>query len=93
MYKFFKRGACDRGDNCRFLHVAKGKGKGVDDAPKKAEDDKEGKVLNRVIRWTDEGLEYEADPRQGEKLVKEFGLQGTNGVSTPATRPNIGTIT
>ena len=30
-------------------------------------DDKETIVLGRVIRWTDEGIEYEADPRQVEK--------------------------
>ena len=35
-------------------------GPGVDDC-------KELTVLNRVIRWTDKGLEYEADPRQGER--------------------------
>ena len=29
-------------------------------------DDKEGRVLNRVVRWTTHGLEYEADPRQIE---------------------------
>ena len=27
-------------------------------------DDKEATVLNRVIRWTPTGVEYEADPRQ-----------------------------
>ena len=27
------------------------------------EDAKEGRVLNRIIRWTEGGLEYEADPR------------------------------
>ena len=27
------------------------------------EDQKEARVLNRIIRWTSEGLEYEADPR------------------------------
>ena len=26
------------------------------------DDDKEGRVLNRIIRWTDQGLEYEAEP-------------------------------
>ena len=30
------------------------------------EDDKQGMVLNRVIRWTAEGITMEADPRQGE---------------------------
>ena len=27
------------------------------------DDDKEGRVLNRVVRWTEDGLEYEVDPR------------------------------
>ena len=30
-------------------------------------DDKEATVLNRVIRWTEQGIEYEADPRQVER--------------------------
>ena len=32
-------------------------------------DDKEGTVLNRIIRYTSQGVEYEADPRQCEKFV------------------------
>ena len=35
-------------------------------------DDKKATVLNRIIRWTDEGVEYEADPRQAEKLLEEL---------------------
>ncbi len=31
-----------------------------------ATDDKEARVLNRLVRWTPHGLEYEADPRQCE---------------------------
>ena len=27
------------------------------------DDDKEGRVFNRVVRWTEDGLEYEPDPR------------------------------
>ena len=49
-------------------------------------DDKEGKILNRVIRWTNEGLEYEADPRQREKLLRDLGLDGANALSTPGVR-------
>ena len=46
-------------------------------------DDKEATILNRVIRWTERGLEYEADPHQGEKLVHGLGLdEGTNGCAT-----------
>ena len=37
-------------------------------------DDREGRVLNRIVRWTDEGISYEADPRQAEKLIDELGL-------------------
>ena len=29
---------------------------------------------NRVLRWRVTGIEYEADPRQAEKLVYEFQL-------------------
>ncbi len=54
-------------------------GPGTDDA-------KEGVVLNRVLRWTDGGLEYEADPRQAEKLIAECGLTGSNTMATPGQR-------
>ena len=40
-----------------------------------ATDDKEARVLNRIIRWTGNGLEYEADPRQVEKLLEELDLE------------------
>ena len=48
-----------------------------------SEDAKEGKILNRIIRWTAEGLEYEADPRQAEKLITSRGLAGAKAVGTP----------
>ena len=38
-------------------------GPGKDDA-------KEGVILNRIVRWTTAGVEYEADPRQAEKLIQ-----------------------
>ena len=47
----------------------------------------EAKILNRVIRWTDAGLEYEADPRQLEKLLRDFGLDdGVKAVSAPGVK-------
>ena len=36
--------------------------------------DKEGRVQNRHMRWTPDGVTYEADPRHYEKLVQELGL-------------------
>ena len=50
------------------------------------QDGKEAVVLNRIIRWCDHGLEYEADPRQVEKLLAECGLTGANPVATPGQR-------
>ena len=49
-------------------------------------DAKEGIILNRVVRWLDDRLEYEADPRQVERLVSECGLDGCKAVSTPGLR-------
>jgi hypothetical protein len=43
---------------------------------------KEGRPLNRVIRWCDDHIEYEADPRQVERLIAECGLEGANGYAT-----------
>ena len=40
-------------------------------------------ILNRVIRWTEDALLYEADPRHVEKLLKEAGLECCNALSTP----------
>ena len=37
-------------------------------------DDKETTVLNLVVRWTPQGLEMEADPKQAEKLLRYFKL-------------------
>ena len=51
------------------------------------DDAKEGRVLNRIIRWTSEGIEYEADPRQVEKLIEAAGLDGANTVVTPGLKP------
>ena len=41
-------------------------------------DDKEGRVLNRIVRWTEHGLEYEADPRHAEKFIEPIGLSDDN---------------
>ena len=52
------------------------------------DDCKELTVLNRVLRWTDSGLEYEADPRQCERLLEGLGLDDScNGAATPGIKP------
>ena len=50
-------------------------------------DAKEGRALNRVIRWGKDSVEYEADPRQVERLVAECGLEGAKAVATPGVKP------
>ena len=53
-----------------------------------ARDAKEATVLNRVIRWTERGVEHEADPRQAEKFLEELDLagEGVKGVVTPGVK-------
>ena len=43
-------------------------------------------MLNRIVRWGADGIEYEADPRQAEKLIAECGLTGANTAATPGVR-------
>lgn len=54
--------------------------------------DKESRVLNRIVRWANGGIEYEADPRQVERFLKDLGMVGVNPVVTPGLRPAPGKI-
>ena len=47
-----------------------------------ATDCKELCILNRVLRWTDKGILYEADPRHAELLVKSL-VGSKHQVNTP----------
>ena len=40
------------------------------------------------MRWTDGGIEYEADPRQGEKLLRDLKLDGdgVKGAASPGVK-------
>ncbi len=49
-------------------------------------DAKEISMLNRIVRWTPRGIEYEADPGQVEKLLREIELEGANGAVTPGVK-------
>ena len=41
------------------------------------------RILNRIITWSERGIEYEADPRHAEAIVRDLGLQGAKSVATP----------
>ena len=45
--------------------------------------DKEIRILNRVIRWTKYGIEYESDQRHADTIVDELDLGNAKPVSTP----------
>ncbi len=49
-------------------------------------DGKELKVLNRLVRWCGDGLEYEADPRQAEKIIGDLDLEGAKTVGSPGVK-------
>ena len=51
-----------------------------------AKDTKEIRLLNRIIRITDQGLLYEADPRHAELLAKSMNLEQCRQVATPGTK-------
>ena len=43
----------------------------------------EVRVLNRILRWTDGGLEYEPDQRHADIIIEQAGVKHCNPVSTP----------
>ena len=45
--------------------------------------EKEVKMLNRILRWTSKGIEYEPDQRHAELVIQELGLEGCKPVDTP----------
>ena len=45
----------------------------------------EGKVLNRIIRWSANGWELEADPRHAELVIEQLQLQDSKGLTTPSS--------
>ena len=47
------------------------------------EEESEGRILNRIIRCTKQGWEYEADQRHAEFVINALNLQEAKPVSTP----------
>ena len=53
---------------------------------KRIGDLKEMGVLNRIVRITDDGLLYEADPRHAELLAKSLNLENCKFMVTPGVK-------
>ena len=47
------------------------------------------RVLNRVLSWTPQGIEYEADQRHADIIVSELGLKEAKPVSTPGCKEDV----
>ena len=43
----------------------------------------EGRILNKIVRVTDEGWEYEPDQRHADMIVNSLGLQDAKPVDSP----------
>lgn len=46
-------------------------------------DEREAAYLNRVTRWTSDGLEYECDPKHAQVLLREMGYDGVSPHGLP----------
>ena len=45
------------------------------------------RILNRLVEWTDDGIQYEADQRHAELVIKELGLKEySKPVATPGVK-------
>ena len=55
------------------------------------DDDKEASILNRIVRWCEDCLLYEADLRHVEKLLREAGLEDCKSVATPGVKESSAT--
>ena len=47
---------------------------------------REVRILNRVVRWTESGIDYEPDQRHAEMVVRDLGLQLAKAVTSPGTK-------
>ena len=48
------------------------------------DDEKELKVLNRILRYTKSGIEMEADLRHAEIIIQQLGLENAKALSVPS---------
>ena len=47
------------------------------------------RVFNRVLPWTKDGIQYEADQRHADIVVEELGLKDSKPVSTPGSKGDV----
>ena len=52
----------------------------------KKEESQELRILNKVVRLTEAGIELEADPRHAEIVIKDLGLEHAKASRTPGSK-------
>ena len=45
--------------------------------------------MNRIVEWTDTGIQYEADPRHVDLIIEELGLESANGSDATGSKVDI----
>jgi len=50
---------------------------------------KEVRVLNRVLRWEPDGIQYEPDQRHAEQVLETLEMVDCKGVTTPGSRDDV----
>ena len=46
-------------------------------------------ILNRIVEWTNAGIQYEADPRHVDLIIEELGLENANGSDVTGSKVDI----
>ena len=46
-------------------------------------------VLNRIVEWTNAGIQYEADPRHVDLIIEDLGLESANGSGVTGSKVDI----
>ena len=46
----------------------------------------EVRILNKIFRYTESGIELEADPRHAELVIKELGLENAKASRVPGNK-------
>ena len=46
-------------------------------------------ILNRIVEWTNAGIQCEADPRHVDLIIEELGLENANGSDVTGSKVDI----
>ena len=57
------------------------------------EDNQHMTLLNRIVTYRKDGpVSFEADPRHAEMIIRQLGLEGSRGISTPGEKKKLSAV-